>query len=167
MDPSAKPALPPTLGFVLHDAARLLRKRFEQRARGVGLTRAQWQVLAALARNEGIPQSGLADLLELEPITVGRILDKLEQCEMIERRAHPTDRRAKLLYLQPKAYPMLETMRDLATVTREEALVGISESEREMMMKLLSLMRGNLIAACATAPDEATPAAMKAEARND
>ena len=58
-----KPALPQSLGFVLHDAARLLRKRFEQRARGVGLTRAQWQVLAALARNEGIPQSGLADLL--------------------------------------------------------------------------------------------------------
>src|ERR1700759_988550 len=66
----------PTLGFLLHEVARLLRKRFEQNARDSGLTRSQWQVLAYLANNDGINQSGLADLLEIEPITLGRIIDK-------------------------------------------------------------------------------------------
>ena len=68
----------PTLGFLLHDVARLLRRRFEQNARGSGLTRSQWQVLAYLAQNEGINQTGLADLLEIEAVTLGRIVDKLE-----------------------------------------------------------------------------------------
>src|SRR5258708_21469911 len=83
----------PTLGFLLHDVARLLRKRFEQNARGSGLTRSQWQVLAYLAKNEGINQSGLADLLEIEPITLGRIVDKLQMLGLIERHPHPSDRR--------------------------------------------------------------------------
>src|SRR5258705_1823001 len=83
----------PTLGFRLHDVARLLRKRFEQNARGSRLTRSQWQVLAYLAQNEGINQSGLADLLEIEPITLGRIVDKLQTLALIERHPHPSDRR--------------------------------------------------------------------------
>ncbi len=70
------PSSPPTLGFLLHDVARFLRKRFEQHARGLGLTRSQWQVLAFLAPNEGIHQAGLADILDLEGITLARILDK-------------------------------------------------------------------------------------------
>ena len=81
LDPSTlnSPALnSPTLGFLLHEVARLLKRRFEQNARGSGLTRSQWQVLAYLAQNEGIHQSGLAELLEIEPITLGRIVDKLE-----------------------------------------------------------------------------------------
>src|SRR5712672_4409207 len=88
-----------TLDFLLHDVARLLRKRFEQNARGSGLTRSQWQVLTYLARNEGISQSGLADLLEIEPITLGRIVDKLQTRGLIERRPDPSDRRAWLLHL--------------------------------------------------------------------
>ena len=81
------------LGFLLHDVARLMRKRFEQNARGLGLTRSQCSVLAHLARNEGIQQGGLAEILEVEPITLTRILDRLEEAELVERRAHPTDRR--------------------------------------------------------------------------
>src|SRR5258705_10725176 len=73
----------PTLGFLLHDVARLLRRRFEQNARGSGLTRSQWQVLAYLANNEGINQSGLADLLEIEPITVCGLVDKLQTLRLI------------------------------------------------------------------------------------
>ena len=72
------------LGFLLHDVARLLRKRFEQKARGMGLTRAQWQVLAHLARREGIHQGGLADILDIEPITLVRILDRLEAASLVE-----------------------------------------------------------------------------------
>lgn len=83
----------PTLGFLLHDVARLLRKRLEQNARESGLTRSQWQVLAYLAQNEGINQSGLADLLDVEPITLGRLVDKLQALRLIERRPHPTVRR--------------------------------------------------------------------------
>ena len=75
----------PTLGFLLHEVARLLRRRFEQNARGSGLTRSQWQVLAYLAKNEGINQSGLADLLEVEPITLCRIVDKLQALGLVER----------------------------------------------------------------------------------
>jgi MarR family transcriptional regulator for hemolysin len=76
----------PTLGFLLHEVARLLRRRFEQNARDSGLTRSQWQVLAYLANNEGINQSGLADLLEIEPITLCRIVGKLQTRGLIERR---------------------------------------------------------------------------------
>src|SRR5258705_8371299 len=95
----------PTLGFLLHEVARLLRKRFEQNARGSGLTRAQWHVLAYLAQNEGINQSGLADLLEIEPITLGRIVDKLQVLRLVERRPDPSDRRVWLLHLTPAARP--------------------------------------------------------------
>src|SRR3954454_6566900 len=113
---------PPTLGFILHDVARFLRKRFEQRARELGLTRSQWQVLAFLAPNEGIHQGGLADILEIEPITLVRILDKLESRALIERRQHPTDRRIWLLHLTADAHPILARMRELGDLTRSEAL---------------------------------------------
>jgi hypothetical protein len=86
----------PTLGFLLHDVARLLRRRFEQNARGCGLTRSQWQVLACLANNEGINQSGLADVLEIEPITLGHIVDKLQTLRLVERHPDPSDRRVWL-----------------------------------------------------------------------
>jgi DNA-binding MarR family transcriptional regulator len=79
----------PNLGFVLHDVARLLRKRFEQRVRGFGLTRSQWQVLVHLAQHEGINQVGLAEILEIEPITLLRILDRLEAAGLVERRTPP------------------------------------------------------------------------------
>jgi len=76
-------------GFLLHDVARQLRKRFEQRAKCLGLTRSQWQTLAHLSNNEGIHQAGLAEILEIEPITLVRILDKLEERGLVERRRHP------------------------------------------------------------------------------
>src|SRR6478672_13626425 len=97
----------PTLGFLLHDVARLLRKRFEQRARDLGLTRSQWQTLAYLNVNEGIHQSGLAEILEVEPITLVRILDKLQERGLIERRQHPSDRRIWLLFLKEAARPLI------------------------------------------------------------
>src|SRR3982074_2360874 len=101
MNGAAMESNAPTLGFLLHDVARLLRRRFEQNARGPGLTRSQWQVLAYLALNEGINQSGLADLLEIEPITLGRIVDKLETLGLIERHPDPSDRRGGVFFLTP------------------------------------------------------------------
>src|SRR3954451_7591706 len=114
----------PTTGFLLHDVARLLRKRFEQRSRDYGLTRSQWQVLAYLATNEGIHQGALADLLDIEPITLVRLLDRMEERGLVERRRHPSDRRLRLLHLTEAAHPLLKILWETGQATREEALCG-------------------------------------------
>lgn len=132
------------LGFLLHDVARLLRKRFDQRARTLGLTRAQWSVLAHLARNEGINQAALAETLEIEPITLVRLLDRLEAAEWVERRPDPKDRRARLLYLKDKARPVLEKMRALGAATREEAMAGLSDAARRQLIETLLAIKANL-----------------------
>jgi MarR family transcriptional regulator for hemolysin len=141
----------PTLGFLLHDVARLLRKRFEQRAKGFGLTRSQWQTLAYLANNEGIHQAGLAEILEVEPITLVRILDKMAERGLIERRQHPTDRRSWLLYMRDEARPLLAHMRSLGDETRGEALNGISNEDRNRLFETLALMKTNLVQGCRVA----------------
>ncbi|QRM57397.1 MarR family transcriptional regulator [Sinorhizobium sp. BG8] len=138
----------PTLGFLLHDVARLLRKRFEQRAKCLGLTRAQWQTLAYLLNNDGIHQAALADMLEIEPISLTRILDKLVARRLVERRQHPTDRRISLLYMREEALPLIAEMRVLGDETRAEALQGVSAAEREQLFATLSLMKTNLVQAC-------------------
>ncbi|SIR47078.1 DNA-binding transcriptional regulator, MarR family [Bosea sp. TND4EK4] len=146
---TSKPKIPPpTVGFLLHDVARLLRKRFEQRARELGLTRSQWQVLAYLDRNPGIQQGALAELIDVEPITVGRIVDKLESCGVVERRPHPTDRRIWQLYLTEKAGPKLVQMRQIGELTRSEAFLDIPDPERERLLQTLLSMKTNLTAAC-------------------
>jgi MarR family transcriptional regulator for hemolysin len=133
-----------TLGFLLHDVARLLKKRFEQNSRGSSLTRSQWQVLTYLAQNEGINQARLAELIEIEPITLGRIVDKLEAMGLIERHPHPTDRRTWLLHLMPTARPKLEQVRDLGEIIRGEALAGVSEDDRQRLLKTLQALKANL-----------------------
>ena len=146
-----------TLGFVLNDVARLMRKRFEQRARAaaLGLTRAQAAVLAHLARQEGINQAALAQLLELEPITLARLLDRLQAAGLIERRSDPKDRRAHLLYLTESAYPLLDRIFALAAEVREAALAGVAEADRGRLLDLLIEMKANLIAD-AVAAEEAS-----------
>jgi MarR family transcriptional regulator, transcriptional regulator for hemolysin len=133
-----------TIGFLLNDAARLMRKDFERRTRSLGLTRAQWQALFHLARNEGCNQATLADLLEVEPITLARLVDRLEAGGLVERRADPSDRRARLLFLGERAHPLLEELRALGAETREIALAGIGDDERTLLMTLLTKMRANL-----------------------
>ena len=138
----------PTLGFLLHEVARLLRRRFEQNARDSGLTRSQWQVLAYLANNEGINQSGLANLLEIEPITLGRIIDKLQTRGLIERHPDPSDRRVWLLHLTSAAGPKLSQLRRLGEVTRGEALAEVPEADTERLLKTLQTLKANLTDAC-------------------
>jgi MarR family transcriptional regulator for hemolysin len=150
----------PTLGFLIHDVARLLRKRFEQLSRDSGLTRSQWQVLAYLERNENIHQSGLAELLEVEPITLGRIVDRLQELDLIERRPHPSDRRIWMLRLTPGAKAKLDELHRLGDETRGEALAGISEPDREHLLKTLTTLKANLTAAC-TSPSLAKPSLTK------
>ena len=134
----------PVFGFLVHDISRMLRKRFDRRARDIGLTKSQWIVLAHLARHEGIHQGGLADVLELEPATLGRHLDRLEDTGWIERRPDPADRRTWRLHLTEKAAPVLERMGDLVEVTTQEALMGLDAEERERLQASLLTIRANL-----------------------
>jgi MarR family transcriptional regulator, transcriptional regulator for hemolysin len=152
-----------TLGFVLNDVARLMRKRFEQcaRAASLGLTRAQAAVLANLARQEGINQASLAQILELEPITLARLLDRLQAAGLIERRPDPKDRRAHLLYLTQAAFPLLDRIFSLAAAVREDALAGIEEHDRILLLDMMLKMRGNLIEQSTEA--EAADAASRAQ----
>lgn len=133
-----------SFGFLVHDIARLLRKRFDQRARVLGLSRSQWQVLFYLARNEGTNQSGLAEILEIENITLGRLIDRLEEAGWVERRPDPNDRRARLLYMTEKVAPVMERMRALAEETRNEALEGLPSAQREALIDLLIHIRANI-----------------------
>jgi MarR family transcriptional regulator for hemolysin len=142
------------LGYLLRDVARLLRKRFEQKAKHLGLTRAQWQVIVYLSKNEGIHQAALADLLEIEPITLVRILDRLAERGLIERRQHPTDRRTWSLFLLDAARPLLVALQPVGEATREEALDGISEADRDRLVETLARMKTNLAAACCMAAGE-------------
>ena len=147
----------PTLGFLVHDVARLLRKRLEQRARaaGIGLTRAQWQTLAYLARSEGINQVTLAQLLDIEPITLVRLIDRLEAIGLVERRPDPRDRRQRNLFLTEKAWPELARIKALGAEVREEALAGVGAAERERLMDSLARVKGNLQATlCGADHDE-------------
>ena len=135
------------VGFLLHDVSRLLRKRFDQRARGVGLTRAQWRVLVHLAPRQGINQTALAEILELDSVTLGRHIDRLEETAWLERRADPADRRAWQLYLSGKARPILDRMETLAIETQREALVAIPGDEQERLMATLRSIKANMLAA--------------------
>ncbi|TPI09933.1 MarR family transcriptional regulator [Mesorhizobium sp. B4-1-3] len=139
----------PNISFVLHDVARLLRKRFEQRSRAFGLTRAQWQVLAYLSAHEGVHQNKLADLIEIMPITLARLLDKMEAGGFIERRPDPADRRAWLIYLTPNAHPLIEVMRGNGRKTRDEAFAGLSADAQQQLLQTLCLIKSNLLEACA------------------
>lgn len=132
------------IGFLLHDVARLQRKRFEHHARAIGLTRSQWQVLSYLSRNEGISQAGLADLLEVEPITLSRIVDRLVDSGLVDRTPHPSDRRVRCLRLTQAARPTLKQLRELGEVTRRETLAGVSEPDHERLIGTLLAMRSNL-----------------------
>lgn len=143
-----------SFGFLLHDIARLMRKKFDQRARGLNLSRAQWQLLVHLSRHEGINQSGLAEILEIENITVGRLVDRMEEAGWVERRPDPSDRRARLLYTTEKVAPVMERMRELAEATRNEALAGLGPADRDALIDTLIQIRGNLSERNGRAPED-------------
>ncbi len=138
------PDLDPGFGFLLNDVARLLRHRFDQRAQALGLTRAQWRALAHIGRQEGIHQAALAELLEIEPISLARLIDRLEAGGFVERRHDPADRRTWRLFLTAKAHPVLERMRALALETLGEAFAGFASSEIAVLSAGLLRMKGNL-----------------------
>ncbi|HEX4113802.1 MAG TPA: MarR family transcriptional regulator [Stellaceae bacterium] len=131
-------------GFLLHDIARLMRKRFDARTRTSGLTRAQWQVLLTLTRQEGVNQAALAETLDLEPITVGRLIDRMQEAGWVERRPDAADRRAHRLYITARARPMMIQLETVGNVLLDEAFSGLTQDERDGLLDLLVRIRGNL-----------------------
>ena len=141
--------------FLLHDVARLIRIDADKRARAHGMTRAQWGVLFRLQRNEGLKQSELADLLEVQPITLTRLIDRLCDNGLIERRSDPNDRRAKRLFLTPAAKPVLEKVTATAETMMASVLAGLDPAAREAMRASLTVIKSNLrqIIQARTEPD--------------
>jgi len=130
--------------FLISDVGRLLRTYADQKARLQGMTRAQWAVLLRLERREGLKQSDLAEALDIQPITLTRLVDRLCDNGLIERRADPHDRRAKLLYLTPLARPLIERIADRVEELSETVLDGIPPAEIDSMLSKLGLARENL-----------------------
>ncbi|RYE53336.1 MAG: MarR family transcriptional regulator [Rhizobiaceae bacterium] len=133
-----------TIGFLISDVSRLMRKRFDERARLIGATRAQWKTLVTLSRNEGINQGGLADLLEVEPITLTRMIDRLEEAGYVERRRDPADRRAWRIHLTDAAKPVLEKLGTYADDLFELSLAGLDDRQRVALLAALDTIRSNL-----------------------
>lgn len=136
-----------SLGFLLNDLSRMMRKRFDSRARELGLTRAQWRVLARLRRSQGINQSTLADFLEIEPITLARHIDRLEEKGWVERRDDPNDRRAWLLFLDDSVKPVLDEMSKISQWNLRAATRDFTPAESARLIEDLYRVKANLIAA--------------------
>ncbi|MGF0537043.1 MarR family winged helix-turn-helix transcriptional regulator [Agrobacterium sp. ES01] len=137
-----------SFGILLKDVSRLMGKRFEFRARHSGLTRAQWQALAYISRNEGIHNAALAELLSVEPISLTRVLDKLVEKGLVERRSHETDRRLRLMHLTAAGRDLLSSVSGVAEDTRVEAMEGLSEEEQALLVKMLEHVKSNLSNVC-------------------
>jgi len=143
--PSLKPMSPGReFAFALHDVARLMRTLADQRARALSMTRAQWSVLARLQRSEGVKQSELAVLLDIQPITLARLVDKLSSLGLVERRDDPRDRRANRLYLTEKAAPVLERLNTLGETLIGHTLEGFDSGEIAGLGKSMERIRANL-----------------------
>jgi MarR family transcriptional regulator for hemolysin len=144
MPPRSRPR---ELLFLISDVARLLRTCADHRARQHGMTRAQWAVLLRLERHEGLKQSDLADLLDIQPITLTRLVDRLCDNGLIERRADPNDRRAKRLYLTAAARPLLDQVTEHVEELGQTVLQGMTSADIDAVQIQLSLARENLKAA--------------------
>ncbi|MGH7114399.1 MAG: MarR family winged helix-turn-helix transcriptional regulator [Stellaceae bacterium] len=133
-------------GFLVHDVSRLIKRRFERQARQTGLliTRRQAAVVLYIARNEGVSQAEVAVWLDIEPIALVRMLDKLHEEGLVERRAHPTDRRVRTLWLTHGAEPVVERILDINQAIREEAFAGLAPGTRDAMIAALGSIKDNL-----------------------
>ena len=129
------------------DVARMLRTYADQRARQFGISRAQWVVLFRLDRSEGLKQSELAEILDLQPISLTRLLDRLAESGLIERRADPNDRRANRLFLTPAARPLLAQLAELGKDMMETVLDGLDAKSNDRLLRDLTLIKDNLRAA--------------------
>lgn len=141
-------ALQPNIGAIMADVSRLMRRRFERRTRQTGLpiTRQQARTLLVIARNEGLSQAAIATMLDIEPIALVRLLDRLHEEGLVERRAHATDRRVRTLWLTPVAWGVVDRVLSINAEIREEACAGLAPAAREAVIRALGHMKENLLA---------------------
>ena len=132
-----------TLPFEIGETAHALRKAFDRRAVGLGVTRAQWKVLFRLTRQQGLRQIELAEMLEIEPITLSRIVDRLEESNLVERRPDPSDRRAWRLHVTVQAQPLIAKLRAVADDLAADAFEGIDPNDIDIARRVLSRVREN------------------------
>ncbi len=132
-------------GYLIKDIGRLYTKQFEAEADHLGITLSEAKVLTYIGRNSGLSQIQLADLTGVEPMSLVRILDRMEADNWIERRAHPTDRRARQLYLKTKAQPMIDQIVKLSTQVQAQSLVGFKADERSALVDLLLRVHQRLL----------------------
>lgn len=138
---------PDNFGFLIHDVARLLRKNFNRRVQSIGLTQEQCRAILHLSRCEGIQQVDLAELLEIKPITLARLLDKLQENGLIERRPNPDDRRAFCLYMTAAGHAALKKIRAIGSATRADAHGDLSVRDQDKLNALLTRLKTNLMEA--------------------
>ena len=135
-----------TVGFLIGDVARMMRSAFDRRVRRIGLTRAQWQVLAILHRRPGLSQSELAEMLEVERATAGRLIDRLEQKGWVRRRRDPADRRTYRLHLTVEAEAVQAGMGRIAAEMIDDAMATLHPGEREALTEMLERVKTRLLA---------------------
>jgi MarR family transcriptional regulator for hemolysin len=136
-----------SIGVLLSEISRVMRKRFDRRARELGLTRAQWRVLSRLRMRQGINQTTLADLIEIEPITLARHIDRLQEKGWVERRSDPNDRRAWRLYLDDSVKPILDEMHKISEWNNAAAMRDFDDEECRRFVADLYRMKATLLAA--------------------
>lgn len=132
-----------TIPFEIGETAHALRKAFDRRAVGLGVTRAQWKVLFRVVRQPGLRQIELADMLDIEPITLSRIVDRLEEAGLLERKPDPSDRRAWRLHVTVQAQPLIAKLRRLADDMVADAFSGIDPNDIEITRRVLARVREN------------------------
>lgn len=132
------------LGFLIGDTARLMRRAFDEQVRDKGITRSQWRVLGLLHRFGGSTQVALAEMMDVEPITLGRMIDRLQDAGLVERRADPNDRRAWRIHLTQVGEARLEDLKPFATELFANAVSGLNETQRAELETMLEIIRLNL-----------------------
>jgi MarR family transcriptional regulator for hemolysin len=135
-----------SFGYLLSDVTLLIRKHFDRRAVKFGLTRAQWRATRVLYHREGLRQTELAEFLEMEPIAVGRVIDRLQAAGFVERRPDPKDRRAWRLHTTEQARGIIDDMERIGRGLRKDATVGIDYDELQQAMAVITRMKENLLA---------------------
>ncbi len=131
-------------GYLLSDVTLLFRKHFDRRAVRFGLTRAQWRAIKMLHHREDLRQNELAEFLEMEPIAVGRVIDRLQAAGFVERRPDPRDRRAWRLHLTEQAHRVMDDMQEISRGLRRDATQGISAQDLEQALAVIGRIKDNL-----------------------
>jgi MarR family transcriptional regulator for hemolysin len=156
-----KPGFGRSFGFLVHDVSRLIKRRFDRKARQTGLpiTRRQAAVVLYIARNEGVSQTEVATWLDMEPIALVRMLDRLHEEGLVDRRPHPTDRRVRTLWLTPAARPVVTQILAINKTIRDEAFAGMPSHARDTVIDILEGTKGNLAVREETDDSPAAPPA--------